>query len=141
MSHRSIVPTYRKHKQSSQAIVTFRLASGKRKDYLLGRFGSQESRAEYARLLAEFQTSHGAMPGPSGPVGHLTINELLVRYLRHCDEQYRNADGTPTGQAADVGLHPVEVADSSCQVLACFLRRAELELGHGQHQSRTGAVR
>jgi hypothetical protein len=66
MSRRPILPSYRKHKQSGQAVVTFRLPSGKRKDYLLGTFGSKESKAEYARLLAEFQAGHGTMPGPAG---------------------------------------------------------------------------
>jgi hypothetical protein len=44
------VPTYRLHKQSGQAIVTL---SGQ--DYLLGKHRSPESRAEYARLLAEWE--------------------------------------------------------------------------------------
>ena len=102
MSHRSAVPTYRKHEQSGQAVVTFRLPNGRRKDYLLGRHGSKESKTEYARLLAEFQAGHGAMPGTSGVLGDLTVNELLVQYLRHCDQFYRNADGTPTGHADGV---------------------------------------
>jgi hypothetical protein len=102
MSRRRAVPSYRKDTQSGQAVVTFRLPTGKRKDYLLGSYGSRESKAEYARLLAEFQAGHGAMAGVAEPVADLTVNELLVRYLRHCDQYYRNADGTPTGQAAGV---------------------------------------
>lgn len=102
MSHRPGLPSYRKHKQSAQAIVTFRLPSGKKKDYLLGPYGSRDSKSEYARLLSEFQAGGGSMPDKAGPLGDLTINELLVRYLRHCDGYYRNADGTPTGQAAGV---------------------------------------
>src|SRR5262249_25462077 len=102
MPRRSVLPSYRKHKQSGQAVVTFRFASGERKDYLLGRHGSNEAKAEYARLLAEFEAGHGTMVGQAGPLGDLTINELLVRYLRHCDQYYRAADGTPTGQAASV---------------------------------------
>jgi hypothetical protein len=109
MSHRPALPSYRKHKQSGQAIVTFRLPSGKRKDYLLGRYASEESKAEYARLLGEFRAGHGSLPGPAGPLGDLTVNELLVRYLRHCDGYYRRADGSPTGQAEQVryALRPV----------------------------------
>ena len=95
-------PSYRKHKQSGQAVVTFRLPGGKRKDYLLGPYGSKESKTDYARLLAEFQAGHGTMPGPAGPLGDLTVNELLVRYLRHCASYYRHADGAPTGQAEQV---------------------------------------
>jgi integrase len=102
MSHRPALPSYRKHKQSGQAIVTFRLPGGRKKDYLLGKYGSAESKAEYARLLGEFQAGHGSLPGPSYPLADLTINELLVRYLRHCDAYYRRADGTQTGQADQV---------------------------------------
>jgi integrase len=102
MSRRPTLPSYRKHKQSGRAIVTFRLPSGKRKDYLLGPYGSKESKTEYARLVAEFQAAGGSLSEPTGPVGDLTINELLVRYLRHCDAYYRHADGRPTGQAAGV---------------------------------------
>lgn len=102
MPRRSVLPSYRIHKQSGQAIVTFRIPGGKKKDYLLGLYGSKESKAEYARLLSEFQAGHGARPSSVSRLADLTINELLVRYLRHCDECYRNADGSPTGQTAGV---------------------------------------
>jgi integrase len=102
MPQQSLLPSYRKHKQSGNAIVTFRLPGGRRKDYVLGCYGSNESKAEYARLLGEFEAGHGTLPGPSGPTGDITINELLVRYLRHCDQYYRSLDGTPTRQAESV---------------------------------------
>ena len=66
MSRRPILPSYRKHKDSGQAIVTFRLPSGKRKDYLLGPYGSKESKSEYARLMSEFQEA-GRCPTRSAP--------------------------------------------------------------------------
>ena len=47
------VPSYRHHKQSRQAIVTLVDPTGRRKDVLLGRYGSSESRSEYARVIAE----------------------------------------------------------------------------------------
>jgi integrase len=87
---------------------------------LLGRYGSKESKAEYARLLAEFQAGGGSMPGPAGPLGDLTINELLVRYLRHCDQYYRNADGTPTGQAAGVRFALRALMEMYGHTLACM---------------------
>ena len=53
MARRSHAPTYRQHKSSGQAIVTRTDAvSGRRKDVLLGRFDTKESRVEYARILA-----------------------------------------------------------------------------------------
>src|SRR4051812_12920147 len=98
MPQEAAVPTYRLHKQSGNAIVTFRLPSGKRRDYTLGRYGSKESKSEYARLLADFDAggTHG------GRLEDLTINELLVRYLGHCETYYRSIDGVPTGQAESV---------------------------------------
>ena len=102
MLQKSVLLSYRKHKQSGNAIVTFCLPSGKRKDYVIGRYGSKECKAEYARLPEEFQAGHGALPGPSGPIGDITVNELLVRYLRHCDRYSRAGDGTSAGQADNV---------------------------------------
>src|SRR5262245_34343605 len=99
MARPSSVPKYRKLKQSGQAIATFRLPGGKRKDYLLGDYNSKESWAEYHRLIGEWQAGHSSFPGSSGPGNDLTINELLVRYMRFCEGYYRSAEGTPTGQA------------------------------------------
>lgn len=100
------VPTYRKHKFSGQAIVTFRLPSGKRKDYLLGPYNSPESKVEYARLLKEFQASDGTMSSGAGISQDITVNELLDRYFRFAETHYRHPDGTPTGQAENI-LHGV----------------------------------
>ena len=47
---RNQVPTYRLHKQSGQAIVTITV-DGVRRDITLGRHGSEESKAEYERIL------------------------------------------------------------------------------------------
>src|SRR3954449_3333471 len=93
MPRRSSFPSYRKHKQSGQAIVTFRLPAGKRKDYLLGPYRSKESKAEYARLLAVYQAGDGTLPMAAGGPD-LTVAELLVRYLRHADTHYCHPDGT-----------------------------------------------
>jgi len=42
------VPSYRRHKQSGQAVVTLADAvTGQRRDLLLGKLGSRESKAEY----------------------------------------------------------------------------------------------
>ncbi len=56
MPRRNHVPAYRLHKQSGQAVVTLPDGLGGRKDFLFGPFNSPESRAEYARLLAEWGT-------------------------------------------------------------------------------------
>jgi hypothetical protein len=51
------IPTYRRHKQSKQAIVTLTDGLGGRRDVLLGRHGSAESRREYARVIAEWEAA------------------------------------------------------------------------------------
>lgn len=72
-------PSYRRHKRSGQAIVSLPNSLGKRRDVLLGTYGSKQSRQEYARVIAEWEA--GATP--IGTHGDLTVNELLVNYLEH----------------------------------------------------------
>jgi hypothetical protein len=47
---------------------------------------------------------------PAHPLGDLTVNELLVRYLRHCENYYRQGDGTPAGRA-EQGRRAADDAD------------------------------
>jgi integrase len=54
------------------------------RDIYLGRHGTPESQAEYDRLLAEWLANGRQMPTASD----LTINELIVRYLKHVDARY-----------------------------------------------------
>jgi hypothetical protein len=108
MSRRSFSPpSYRLHRQSGQAIVTLRdCVTGRRRDILLGKHGTTESRKEYARIIAEWEASHQST-NPAGMVGRLssrgridrpfpdlTINEVLLAFLRHC-EMYYLKDGKP----------------------------------------------
>jgi len=101
MSRRSAVPSYRLHKATGQAVVTLSDGCGNRKDVYLGRFGTPESRAEYARVLAEWEAnSRRVVPGTS-----LTINELVAAYWKHATVYYRHvADGKPTKELADFRL-------------------------------------
>jgi integrase len=99
------VPTYRKHKQSGQAVVTLTNGMGKRRDVLLGKHGTQASRQEYARVIAEWEANGRRLPA-SEAAGRrdLTVNELAVAFLRHAENHYRHPDGTPTGELADCKL-------------------------------------
>ena len=83
-------PSYRCHKPSGQAVVTI---DGR--DFYLGKYDTPASHAEYDRLIAEWLQNGRVLPAG----GDLTINELLVGYIRHCDEYYRRADGTKTSEA------------------------------------------
>lgn len=95
-------PSYRRHVSSGQAIVTLPQSDGRRKDVLLGPYGSPESYAEYRRILKEWEAgghrapepdSHGAQKQPSD----LTVNELMLRWLDHVDAYYVK-DGKPTSE-------------------------------------------
>jgi integrase len=103
MPRRSRIPSYRLHKQSGQAIVTLPDGFGGRRDYTLGAYGSPASRAEYARLLAEWEANGWRLPRPT-IMAELTINELLLRLWPHIETHYRHQDGTPTSEVADFKL-------------------------------------
>jgi len=100
MSRRIKVPSYRLHKQSGQAVVTLTDGMGTRRDVLLGRYGTPESRAEYARVLTEWEASGHRLPAksaePSAP--NLSVNELLLAFWQHAEQHYRRPDGTPTSE-------------------------------------------
>src|SRR5262245_26424639 len=87
MARLNHIPAYRRHKSSGQAIVTLTDAiSGSRKDHLLGPHGSSTSRAEYARLIGEWEARGRRLDLPQQT--DLTVAELLVRYLRHAETYY-----------------------------------------------------
>jgi integrase len=92
------LPSYRLHKSSGQAVVTLTDPSGERHDVLLGRFDSPESRAEYLRVLAEWEARGRALPGSVGRAPDLTVNEMLVPFWDHVQQHYRLPDGTPTSE-------------------------------------------
>jgi len=91
-------PKYRLHKPSGLTVVRI---NGR--DIYLGPYGSPESQAEYRRLVAEWLTAHrqiGLVPRGSTD---LTVNELMLAYLRHVDEYYRK-NGTPTTEPVNIKL-------------------------------------
>jgi integrase len=87
MPHKNHIPSYRLHKQSGQAIVTLPDGLGGRCDVLLGRFGIPESRAEYARVLAEWETQGRRLATDDVPQ-NLTINELILAFWQHAEKHY-----------------------------------------------------
>jgi integrase len=66
------------------------------KDVYLGRYQSPESIAEYQRRISEWLINGGRSPGRSSD---LTINEMLLAYLRFADGYYRK-HGEPTKEPA-----------------------------------------
>jgi integrase len=90
-------PTYRHHKPSHQAVVTL---DGR--DFYLGRYNSAESRAAFDRLLSEWLSNGRRLPA-SAEQADLTVNEVLVVYLRHADTYYVK-DGRPTVEPGNIRL-------------------------------------
>lgn len=87
------VPCYCRHKARNLAYVTI---DGR--VVYLGRYGSEESKEQYARIIAErFATgkSNGA-PRPAPPAGRMTINELIFQYWKRFVEVTYVKDGKPT---------------------------------------------
>jgi integrase len=102
------VPTYRKHRQSGQAVVTLPDGLGGRRDVLLGRYGSKESRLEYARVIAEWEANGRRLP-VAVAAADLSVNEMILGYWRFAEGYYRK-NGQPTKQLDRVkrALKPVK---------------------------------
>ena len=95
----SRTPSYRLHKPSGQAVVTI---DGR--DFYLGRHGSDQSRAEYDRMIAEWLANGRRLPATvPGLGGDLTVNEMLAAYLRHADSYYVK-NGKPTVEPGNIRL-------------------------------------
>jgi integrase len=111
------VPSYRLHKQSGQAVVTLPDALGGRRDFLLGTYGSEGSKAEYQRVLLEWE-AHGRRLPAREAAADLTVAELIERFWRWSEGYYRHADGTPTSQADALrySLRPLNYLHGKSQV-------------------------
>ncbi|MDP7303730.1 MAG: tyrosine-type recombinase/integrase [Pirellulaceae bacterium] len=90
------VPSYCLHKHTGQAVVRI---NGQ--DHYLGKYGSPESREEYARLVSELSAtkSNGSPSAQNGPNSTLSINELLLAYSQFAQSYYVK-DGKPTKELA-----------------------------------------
>src|SRR6516165_6312695 len=109
MSTKRKPPSYRLHKSSGQAIVTLSDGLGARYDVLLGKYGTAESRAEYARVVSEWETNGRRRPQPARKLPDSTVNELLDRFWSHVQEHYRRPDGTATSEVGEfkMALRPL----------------------------------
>jgi integrase len=77
------VPSYRKHKASGLAVVSIR-----GKDHYLGPWGTSSSKAEYERLIAEYQANQSTGHSRGNDPADLTIAELCSRYVTHAEQYY-----------------------------------------------------
>jgi integrase len=65
------------------------------RDFYLGPHGTEASKSEYDRLIAEWLTHGRRLPAASGGRSDLMINELILAYWRFAEEHYTR-DGKPT---------------------------------------------
>ena len=92
------LPSYRLHRPSGRAVVTL---DGK--DHYLGKHGSRESKAEYRRLIADWQDDLRRRPALSAEALSypLTVSEIAIAYWRHV-ETYYVKDGQPTSEQSNI---------------------------------------
>lgn len=100
MFSRKKTPSYRRHKSSGQAVVTLPDGFGGRRDVLLGRYGTKESRLDYARVIAEWEATGAARPIATH--ADLTVSEFLLLYDRYIEGYYRQPDGEVTNEVRNV---------------------------------------
>lgn len=98
-------PTYRRHKQSGRAIITiYDPQTSRRRDILLGDYGSPESKIEYDRIvdkltLTEPKEINWQPVRFTEGVADITIAEVAERFFTdHANEYFRHPDGRPTSE-------------------------------------------
>ena len=101
MPRQPAIPAYRLHKQSGQAVMTLPDGVGRRRDILLGRYGTPESRKEYARVLAEWESNGRRLPQPAA-TSDITVNELVLAYWKHARDYYGWAKDPKRGDKASL---------------------------------------
>ena len=87
------VPTYRRHKQSGQAIVSI---GGF--DHLLGPWQSKASKSAYDRIIGEWLAAGRVVVTQASP----TVAELLNGYRRHCEAAYPSIEGRRCSEADNI---------------------------------------
>lgn len=86
------IPSYRHHKGSGQAVVTI---SGRER--YLGKYGSDESRNKYGKLIAEMNIAGPVVAHRPGEI--VTIAELVAGYWRHVTNYHSIAEQGVTRNA------------------------------------------
>jgi hypothetical protein len=81
MAKPRLLPFYRHHRQSGQAVVTLTDGFGGRRDVLLGKYGSAASRSAYDRVIAEWIGNGRRLC--TLVADDLSMNELALAYWNH----------------------------------------------------------
>jgi hypothetical protein len=100
------VPKYSLHKPSGQAKVKWQ-----GKTIYLGKYGTEESRAAYAKFIANLPKPREGSGDASAISGRLAalpagepvkVKELVLRFYQHALNYYVHPDGRPTGEHVTV---------------------------------------
>lgn len=130
--HKAAMPSYRLHKPSGKAVVTI-----EGHDLYLGKFGTDSSRLEYTRIIAEY-TATGQIPARMAPtVRRATVDDIVAAYWQHA-EGYYVKNGQPTQELAAMRqvLRPVselfgsEPADEFGPMKLKEIRKRWVKAGH-----------
>jgi integrase len=92
------LPSYRRHKASGMAVVTL---NGR--DVYLGPHGTQASKTEYDRVIAEWLANGRCHPASSSTQRGITIAELILVYWKYA-EGYYVKNGKPTSEMSLIKL-------------------------------------
>ena len=95
---KNVLPSYLLHKVRGREPQTRVRIDGR--DYLLGRYGSEESRIKYGKLIS--QAAGGVSVDPlaknhNDADSGLSVAELLLAFKRHADAYY-SKDGKKTAE-------------------------------------------
>jgi integrase len=107
MRPKNEIPSYLRHKASGQARV---IINGR--TYYLGPYGSPQSKAEFTRLITEWQGSRGpiapAAPRASVAQATLFVSELIVAFLRYAETYYvKGGRQTSEVSVVQMAMRPV----------------------------------
>lgn len=95
------VPPYLRHKASGQAFVKVPDGAGGHNFVYLGKHGTEESQAEYGRILAELRAGKSTPGQRIARTAPTVMNQVLVAFLRHAEKHYRRPDGTQTQEVGE----------------------------------------
>lgn len=99
---RKSIPSYLLHQRSGHARAVWTDSVGVRHYRMLpGPYDSTESRAAFARLVAEL----AAAPSSSfdrPDAERVTVNEVLLAYVKHAERHYQGPDGNPTDEVRHI---------------------------------------
>lgn len=100
---KSLIPSYLHHRPSGRAYTRVPDGRGGRKTVYLGVYDSDDSRRRYAEVIAELATNPAPAAVSSRSLADqsahvVTMNEVMLRFMRHAEQHYRRADGTATNE-------------------------------------------